>query len=44
MLEAVCSTVISIDGAEELRSDDFDTSEVSGAAQSAQNFAPGAFG
>src|SRR5258707_4408626 len=41
---AVGSDTISIDGAEEVRADDFDTSEVSGAAHSSQNFASGALG
>src|ERR1700676_3428652 len=41
---AVGSDAIIIDGAEDVRADDLDTSEVSGAAQSAQNFASGAFG
>ena len=41
---AVGSDTISIDGDEEVGADDFGRSEVSEAAQSAQNFASGAFG
>jgi hypothetical protein len=43
-IEAFCSGAIFIDGSEDVRAGDFDMSEVSGAAQSAQNFASGAFG